>query len=97
MSSDKNSVKVSIYGMEFSVRGGSDPDYTMKVARYVNEKMVEVEKSMQSKSTMRVAILAAMNVADELFQCKEELNNFKEDIGERSQRLMEKVTSRLSP
>jgi cell division protein ZapA len=97
MSNDKNSVKVSIYGMEFTVRGGSDPEYTSKVANYVNEKMVEVEGSMQSKSTMRVAILAAMNVADELFQTRDELNNFKEEIGERSQRLLEKVTNSLSP
>ena len=52
---------------------------------------------MQSKSTLRVAILTAMNIADELIQAKEELQNMKEEIGERSKQLLDKVTSRISP
>lgn len=96
MHSEKNTVQVKIYGMDYSIKGG-DPEYTLKVANYVDGKMLDMEKSMQSKSTLRVAILTAMNIADELIQAKEELQNMKEEIGERSKQLLDKVTSRISP
>ena len=97
MNSEKSTVSVNIYGMEYPIKGGGDTEYVLRVAKYVNDTMVDLDKTMQSKSSVRVAILAAMNIADQLFQAKEELQHLKEDINQRSQRLVDKVSRRLSP
>lgn len=97
MNNENNPVQVSIYGMEFAVKGGEDQNYTISVAQFVNNKMLELEKTMQSKSTLRVAVLAALNIADELFQSQKNLKKLEEEISVRSQQILNKVTSRLSP
>lgn len=40
MSSNKETVKVSIYGMEYSVKAGDDAEYVKSVAKYVNTVML---------------------------------------------------------
>lgn len=70
MSQQGEVLKINIYGTEYPIK--SDPDtnaeYIMKVAEYVDHKMREIEQSTQAKSALKVAILAALNITDELFQ-----------------------------
>ena len=84
MNQQGNSIKVTIYGTEYPVRGETDAEYIKKVAEYVDQKMYEVERSSSAKSTVKVAILAALNIADELFREREEkqklVKQFEEKI-----------------
>jgi cell division protein ZapA len=64
------SVKVNIFGTEYPVKGEADPDYIEEVATYVDSKMKEVARSLTVKSTTKVAVLAALNITDELFQAR---------------------------
>jgi cell division protein ZapA len=60
-------VKVSIFGHEYPIRAKvEDEGYVREVARYVDEKMREIEDTMKPSSTLKVAILTALNIADEL-------------------------------
>jgi cell division protein ZapA len=59
---------VNIYGTEYPIKGDMDTDYIEAVAKYVDSKMREIDKSGNLKSALRVAILAALNIADELFK-----------------------------
>jgi cell division protein ZapA len=68
MSSDKNVLKVRIYGAEYSIRGHADSNYIKAVAEYVDNKMREVDKNIRVDSSLKVAILASLNIADELFR-----------------------------
>ena len=65
---DQESVTVVIFGQEYTLKGDADPDYVMKVARFVDERMSEVANLSSVASTAKVAILAAVNIADELFR-----------------------------
>lgn len=64
------SVKVNIYGTEYPVKGDADPEYIEEVATYVDRKMREVARSLTVKSTTKVAVLAALNITDELFRAR---------------------------
>ncbi|MDZ7373636.1 MAG: cell division protein ZapA [candidate division KSB1 bacterium] len=66
--SDANVVKVTIFGSEYAIRGDTDPEYIRHVAEYVDSKMREIDESTSIKSSLKVAILAALNIADELFR-----------------------------
>ena len=62
------SVTVTIFGREYTLRGDADVDYVQRVAAFVDERMSEVARSSSVASTAKVAILAAVNIADELFR-----------------------------
>jgi len=65
-------LKVNIYGTEYPIRGEVDVEYIRRVAEYVDRKMREVDQSTAAKSSLKVAILAALNIADELFRERDE-------------------------
>ncbi len=65
---EPESVTVNIFGAEYTLRGAADADYVQEVAAFVDRRMNEVAKGASVASTARVAILAAINIADELFR-----------------------------
>ncbi|HEX9974633.1 MAG TPA: cell division protein ZapA [bacterium] len=71
MSDDYNILKVNIYGSEYPIKGSADIEYIKKVAQYVDSKMREVNKNISIDSSLKVSILAALNITDELFRVKE--------------------------
>jgi cell division protein ZapA len=91
MSSSTESVRVIIYGDEYSIKGDANGDSIKQVAEFVDGKIWEVQKSIASRDRVKVAVLSAMNIAEELFSYKEkcqqylntceELRKKAEDIG----------------
>jgi len=69
---ETRSTTVEIFGREYRIKGVADEGYIQSVARYVDEKMREVSRATSLPSQDRLAILAALNIADELFQQKQE-------------------------
>ncbi|TMQ68835.1 MAG: cell division protein ZapA [Candidatus Eisenbacteria bacterium] len=65
---DKNVVQVQIFGHSYTIRGEAEQDYIMGVASYVDQKMREITEKLPVASLSKVAILASLNIADELFK-----------------------------
>ena len=59
-----NSVRVEIFDQGYNLRG-SDADYIIKLAEYVDAKMRAVSEQTHTVDTARLAVLAALNIADE--------------------------------
>jgi cell division protein ZapA len=59
-----NSVRVEIFDQAYNLRG-SDADYILKLADYVDSKMRAVSEQTHTVDTARLAVLAALNIADE--------------------------------
>jgi len=87
----RNVVKVNIFGTEYPIKGDSDVNYIQDVASYVNNKMIDIEKSLTVKSSLKVAILAALNIADELYKERAEKNKFLTLLEQKSHGLNEKI------
>jgi cell division protein ZapA len=67
-----NRVKVEIYGQSYTLGGDLDEAYVQKLAQYVNEKMIAAAEATQTVDSVRVAVLAAMAIADELHSRQQE-------------------------
>lgn len=59
-------VQVSIFGNDYRVRGEADAEYIRGIADYVDRTMKEIAAGSRQVSPLRIAILAAFNIADEL-------------------------------
>lgn len=64
----KNVVQVQIFGQSYSIRGEADQGYIQDVAAYVDRKMREITEKVPVTSLSKVAVLASLNIADELFK-----------------------------
>src|SRR5580700_3229826 len=58
------SVRVEIFDQAYNLRG-TDPEYILKLAEYVDSKMRAVAEATNTIDTVRLAVLAALNIADE--------------------------------
>lgn len=59
------STGVEIFGQTYNVRGDGDPNYLLELARFVDSRMREVAAEVVTVDPMKIAILAALNIADE--------------------------------
>ncbi|MHB8173065.1 MAG: cell division protein ZapA [Nitrospirota bacterium] len=65
------SAEVEIFGTFYTIKGEEDPEYVLSIARYVDEKMRSLQKkSPATVSAQKIAILTAVNIADELFKLR---------------------------
>ena len=83
----KKSLKVKIAGAPIKVRSDADETYVRTLASFVDEKIQEVRYSSRA-SSHELAILAAMNIADDLFQERRKREGLKQRVRERSVTLL---------
>jgi cell division protein ZapA len=83
-----NKVKVEIYGQTYTLSGDLDETYVQKLARYVDEKMAAVAEATQTVDSVRVAVLAAMAIADELHSREQESVHRDDALRERAQQCL---------
>ena len=79
----KPGIKVGIYGQDYMVRGDVDEAYVTSLAAYVDGKMREVSSKVSDASPSRVAVMAALNICDELFKMKKQqakIEAFTDDL-----------------
>ena len=85
-------VKVTIYGQEYTIKAPADATYFKNIAEYVDMKMREVQEEMNTPQVpAKVAILAAMNISDELFSNKRTTEKMKNDVEGKISSLIEIV------
>jgi cell division protein ZapA len=70
MSNGKKTVSVRIMGKSYTLRAGDDPDYVRSVAEYVDKKMRSISRGAANVPQADAAILAAVNIADELHKAR---------------------------
>jgi cell division protein ZapA len=88
-------IEVEIFGGVYSVRGDLDRDYLQEVASLVDEKMRLIAERVSTVDTGKIAILAAMNLADELIQCQEKQEGVRVQISERVEDLANRLANAL--
>lgn len=91
----ERSVEIKVFGQTYTVKTDAEEDHIQEVARYVNEKMDEVVKKTRSVSTLNVAILTALNVADDFLKEKERRTALLREIEMKSKDLAEKIDIKI--
>ncbi len=64
----EQTVRVEIYNQTYSIRSDGDNDYIQRLAEYVDRKMREISSGTFTVDSLKVAILAALHIADEFHQ-----------------------------
>ena len=87
----ERSIEIKIMGQMYTVKTDGNEEHLQEVARYVNEKMEEILRNTKSVSTLNVAILAALNIADDLLKEKERRKSLFREVETKSKDLVEKI------
>jgi cell division protein ZapA len=85
--SDGRVIPVEIFGQRYPIRTTLDPEYVSRLATFVDEKMRAASDSTPNSDPQRLAVLAALNVADELFRCRESTREKDGHVAERAEEL----------
>ncbi len=91
----ERSIEIKVFGQTYTVKTDAEEDHIQEVARYVNEKMDEVVKKTRSVSTLNVAILTALNIADDFLKEKEIRTALLREIKMKSKDLAEKIDIKI--
>jgi cell division protein ZapA len=67
-------VHVEILGQTYTVKAGGDPGYVEKLAGFVDEQMKATGRASGAVDSLRVAVLTALNIADECMRLRRELD-----------------------
>ena len=76
-------VKVEIYDQSYNLRG-TDAEYIYKLAQYVDEKMRSVAEKTSTIDSLRLAVLAALNIADEFHLLRKKYDTLAADYRQRT-------------
>jgi len=79
-----SSVQVTIYDREYSLRTSGDPGRLNQLCVDLDRRMREVAKSSGAVDTLKVAILAAISLGDDLLRAQEQLRKMDESVGQRA-------------
>jgi cell division protein ZapA len=82
-----NSVRVEIFDQGYNLRG-TDPDYILKLAEYVDSKMRAVAEQTHTVDSARLAVLAALNIADEYHLLKRNSEGGTSESSKRTRQLL---------
>lgn len=99
MSADRNNldsngtptIRVEIYNQTYNIRSDGDGQYLAELAEYVDSRMREISSGTLTVDSLKVAILAALHIADELHRLRRQLAEHDADLATRSASFVEKL------
>jgi cell division protein ZapA len=87
-------ISVEIQGQRYPIHSALDQEYVVRLAKYVDEKMRAATETTPNADSLRLAVLAALNIADELFRSRDASRDRDGRLAERAgeiERLVDRV------
>ena len=78
------SIEVDILGQKYTIKGDASEEYIKKLVSFVDLKLKEVHNSAPNMAPLKAAILAALNIADELHRLREDHEKAAQEIEEKA-------------
>jgi cell division protein ZapA len=91
MDGNYDSTEVEIFGQTYNVRGEGDPNYLSELARFVDSRMREVAAEVSTVDPMKIAILAALNIADEFSRYRKQRQEAAGILIEKTEEISERL------
>ena len=90
-------VEVEIFGQTFRVAAdAADPTYIHRLSAYVDERMQTIARSATSASFNRIAILTALNIADDLLKLQDQHNHAAQVLHDKTENLLSLLQQQVS-
>ncbi len=87
MADEGRVIPVDIHGQRYPIRSVLEPEYVNRLAVYVDQKMRTAADSTPTGDSLRLAVLTALNIADELFRCRDAMRDRDGHLAERAEEL----------
>lgn len=87
----KKSVEIKLMNQKFNLKTDSDEAYVQRVSDFVNKKIFDVQEKTRSVSSLNVALLTALNIADDYFKMKGKKKDHREEARQKIQELIQWV------
>jgi cell division protein ZapA len=88
-------IEVEVYGQRFSIQGDADESYFHELAGYVDGQMRKLAETMKTGTPSKLAILAAINITDQLFQQERRRQAGEAEIERRTMGMLERIEQNL--
>lgn len=88
-------MKIEIYNQTYNVNADGNEEYLKELAAFVDQKMRSVAEATQTIDSVRVAVLAALNIADELFTVRKRQTDIEGPIRQRVEKCVAMVEKAL--
>jgi cell division protein ZapA len=92
----KRKVEVSLLGQRFTLKSDKSEEYVHGLAKFVTQQVEDLRKQTHAVSTHHLALLVALNLADQLFGREDEVREFKTGIRERTEEALKEVQNALT-
>lgn len=89
------SIEVDVYGQKLALQPIEDEGYAQELARYVEGQMQTIAQGATRSTPTKIAILAAMNIADQLFRQERRRQAGEAEVERRAEGLLECIESHL--
>lgn len=92
-------MKIEIYDQTYNIHSDQDEAYLKQLAAFVDERMRAIAEATRNVDSLKVAVLAALNIADEVFMLRAEQTALAEPLREHVEKaaaLVEKALERTS-
>jgi len=83
-STSSPTIRVEIYNQTYNIRSDGDTEYIIQLAEFVDSRMREISSGTLTVDSLKVAILAALHIADELHRLKNMHEQADSQLGARS-------------
>ena len=95
---EPKTISVNIYGQDYMLKSTGDESYIVRIAQIVQERMKEIEATGLDANSqqLKIAILAAMNIADELLQAEDKKNKLISKIETKGNSFIEYIDERIN-
>ena len=90
-----NAIEVDIFGQRLSLQGNADENYVQELAQYVESQMNTIAGNLTTSTPTKVAILAAINIADQLFTQESRRQAGEAEVARRATGLIECIDKQI--
>jgi cell division protein ZapA len=88
-------VRIEILGREYFIKSDEGEERVKEIAEYVNRKIKEISDTSKTVSTLNVAILAALNIAEDYFRIMENQKQFEKDIARKTNQIVDMIDGKI--
>ena len=88
-------VRIEILGREYFVKSNEGEERVKEIGDYVNRKIKEIAEGSKTVSTLNVAILVALNIAEDYFKAMEDQKQFENNIARKTSQIVDMINMQM--
>ncbi len=89
------SIEIDVYGQRLALQGDGDEAYVQELVHYVEGQMDRVAQGLATTTPTKIAILAALNIADQLFKQEQRRQVGEAEVERRAMGMLEGIEAQL--